>query len=372
MALPMKIRLNPGRRWAFSGIVMVFVLLIVEAMSQVVVSILDEQTSRFNFSKAVDRLTYHQTRMRNYLESYESRRLQLDAEIGWVYASNFRHEEFSSNEIGVRGTRSYAPVPGPGVLRIAAFGDSLVYGTEVDDQSVWSSQLEAMDSNVEVLNYAVGGYGIDQGLLLFERRGTELSPHVFILGIADINYTRILSRYRGFSNENDWPLAKPRFVLTDSGGLDILKIPYPGLDGVKLMADDSSKILELGDMDHFYYPAIWDSPVFDTFALVRIGTVLAKEGWARVRPDGIFVDGFMNSEHEAFQLVVALIRRFEKNVQEAGGAFVLLVYPTRNSDIWGPGQPVYTPLIEGLPNIQIVDVADEISADPRLNPSSPW
>ena len=55
----------------------------------------------------------------------------LDAHLGWRPPPGFSNDREHVNAQGLRSTREYAPVPAPGVLRIAAFGDSFVYGAEV-------------------------------------------------------------------------------------------------------------------------------------------------------------------------------------------------------------------------------------------------
>ena len=60
------------------------------------------------------------------------------------------------NGQGLRSTREYAPKAPPGILRVAVFGDSFVYGNEVSAADVWTTRLEGDRSEREVLNYGGG------------------------------------------------------------------------------------------------------------------------------------------------------------------------------------------------------------------------
>ena len=100
----------------------------------------------------------------------------IDADLGWVTTPGVVSGAYAVNRPGQRATHEYAPQARPGVTRIAAFGDSFVHGDEVTTEQAWPAQLEGLDSDLEVLNYGVTGYGIDQAMLRYEREGARFEP----------------------------------------------------------------------------------------------------------------------------------------------------------------------------------------------------
>ena len=101
-----------------------------------------------------------------------------DPDLGWTIrpsthvAAAGTYQATTSNGRGLRSLREYAPEAPPGVLRVAAFGDSFVHGDEVDDQANWPAVLERSRPDLEVLNFGASGYGPDQALLRWERDGS--------------------------------------------------------------------------------------------------------------------------------------------------------------------------------------------------------
>jgi hypothetical protein len=155
----------------------VLVLLCLELGSCAAIPLLERATD-LRFRPVGERLAAQTEALRRLLDAQGATLLQLDGEIGWTYAASRRAGVYSSNSQGLRGTREYAPAPPAGVLRIAAFGDSFVHGNEVADDAAWGARLEQLGPGVELLNHGVGGYGTDQALLLFRRRGQELHPAI--------------------------------------------------------------------------------------------------------------------------------------------------------------------------------------------------
>ena len=66
--------------------------------------------------------------------------------------------------------------------RVAIVGDSFTFGLGVPFESSWGAQLEnSMTNTVEVLNFGVNGYGIDQAYLRYTRDAKPLHPEMVIL-----------------------------------------------------------------------------------------------------------------------------------------------------------------------------------------------
>ena len=84
---------------------------------------------------------------------------------GWLW--RLEPMEHGANEYGYRGP-ARAPEKPEGVFRIAALGDSFVYGQGVPANDAVSAQLERKLSDqlpgVEVLNFGVPGYNMEEYL----------------------------------------------------------------------------------------------------------------------------------------------------------------------------------------------------------------
>lgn len=89
------------------------------------------------------------------------------------------------NEHGFRGP--VVPIAHrPGVVRIAALGDSHTFGHGVADDETWPAVLErTLDgaaTPVEVMNCGVNGYDADQVFALLEKRVLDWNPDLVVYG----------------------------------------------------------------------------------------------------------------------------------------------------------------------------------------------
>ncbi len=175
-----------------------------------------------------------------------------------------KDSRFDFRPLGLRGRREYSSKAAADAVRVGAFGDSFVFGSEVGNDDVWSAQAERSEPGLEVLNYGVGGYGTDQALMLYRSRGQELEP----------GSRRVL--------------ADPRLAL------------------------------EAGTDDE----------------------------------------------------LVTLVQSFAREVESAGDSFIFVIFPGRAEDIWSSARRPYAPLIEALPEITILDLADPLRLDPELTPAT--
>ena len=153
-----------------------------------------------------------------------------DPLLGWVLGPSRQSRNglyFSSVE-GIRSIR-------PGVeLRselsecvIALVGDSYTFGEVVRFEDTWAHQLQlSLNSKCQILNFGVGGYGIDQMYLRYRRDVQPWNPQLVILSFIDHDLLRTLSVYAFLLfPEGVEPWVKPRFTLNDSGQLNIINAP---------------------------------------------------------------------------------------------------------------------------------------------------
>jgi hypothetical protein len=176
-----------------------------------------------------------------------------------------------------------------------------------------------------------------------------------------------VNRYRRFLSAGELALFKPRFQLDVAGGLTLLPNPFPDREALQSLLENPRSVLAAAPGDWFFEPAVWQNPLFDRVAAVRLLAEVTSRVWrARLRPNRLYRDGKMNVDSEAFRVLVKLIARFQDRVEESGNRFLLLIFPGRDTDIWGKGVPAYAPLVEALPNTWIVELGPQMADDPAL------
>ncbi len=134
---------------------------------------------------------------------------------------NFPQAIVHTNAAGFRGTREYDLQKPAGVIRIAALGDSFVFGFGVQDTEAFSALLEADGGKREVLNLGVPGYGIDQIYLSYREIAKKYHPDIVLIGVFPEDFWRAT---RSFADSGH---VKPYFSLSKKGALVLHNVPVP-------------------------------------------------------------------------------------------------------------------------------------------------
>ncbi len=124
--------------------------------------------------------------LQSFLDARGARHVKQDPVLGWTNRSEV-------NAAGMRDDREYEPFPSPGMLRIAAFGDSFTFDAGVELHDSWAKQVAEIRPTLEVLNYGVGAYGLDQAYLRYLRHGTSYHPDVVFIGYMSENIARCVN-----------------------------------------------------------------------------------------------------------------------------------------------------------------------------------
>jgi hypothetical protein len=153
-----------------------------------------------------------------------------DRELGWTVGPNRQTRDglyFSSAE-GLRSARPNVRLADQAHrARVALIGDSNAFSFEVPFEESWGHHLQQiLGEDVQVLNFGVDGYGIDQIYLRYLRDVRPWNPSVVLVGFIGHDLKRTLAVYPFVSF--DWPgyFVKPRFGLV-SGQLKLLNVPLP-------------------------------------------------------------------------------------------------------------------------------------------------
>ena len=292
-----------------------------------------------------------------------------DPVLGWTVRPNARRDSVRVNSQGIRGDREYSPRPAAGTVRVSAFGDSFTFGVDVENGQTWEAQLNRSDPSIEVLNFGVPAYGVDQAYLRYLADGLRFKSDIVVIGFMSENIFRHVNVFRPFYSGayRDSVFPKPRFTVKD-GQLVLLKNPLPATEDLKrFLQDDANVLRELGEHD-YYYQVGYRRGSLDVSPFLRFLKV-TRHGLS-VRRDSIVTGGFYNPQSEAFMVTVRILEEFYRSVRDNGALPVILIYPDQpdlSTQLSG-GRRKYEPLLQvlrarGLRHIDALDAF--VASDPH-------
>ncbi len=256
---------------------------------------------------------------------------RYDALLGWKPNS-----QMSSlyNEQAILNTKKvFTDKPEDGVLRIALFGDSMTRSSGKGIEKSWGYLLEKsmtnLGYNIEVMNFGVGGYGIDQAYLRWEIEGKKYSPHVVIFGFYPMDIGRCLEVHKlknwGLLGEGIF-FSKPRFIYID----DKLKlINYPTIT-IKNLSDNNKSF---DDLPYIEYDTIYVENKMDyeknfwrsSYLLSFIEANLANNRFTQTSYHRY--DAYYDLEKEGAKVTLEIIKRFQQSVHEEHASFFTVLIP---------------------------------------------
>ena len=232
------------------------------------------------------------------------------------------------NSQGIRSPISaFASHPVEGVLRIALFGDFFTHGDDVPYEhsfgAILDRSLNEAGIAAEVLNFGVGGYGIDQALLRFQQHGASFAPHLVVPGFQPENLKRNLNLLRPlYDPRSGLPFAKPRFLLTDRG-ISLINVPVlPPGRMVATMRDFDA--WEMRPHEYFYDPADFHGSWWQHSKLLATAydlKVNREDRWLLKRI-------IFREKSEEQGLGWAIIQAFDMEVSATGARFMIVHLPS--------------------------------------------
>ena len=316
-------------------------------------------------------------RAQEYLAGARRGRDEVDSILGWHYRAAYVNGGDRINAQQLRSLREYERRPRQSVVRVAAFGDSFVYGNEVDTKDAWPSAAERIYPNLEVLNYGVGGYGDDQAYLRFAEEGLAFSPSVVVLGFTPDDMRRLTNVYRRFIDEREFTWTKPRFFLTNGGTLRYVPPPLRDRAGLARLATDPRMALGFGEFDQWFDRSAYENPLYDYSATVRLLTVVWSRFYNRfIDRNRLLAGSEFNPSSEAFRLQLAISAKFVHEAQRAGTMPLLLMLPDHFSiqQARRGRRYVYAGLVDSLRarGLTVIDPMSEFLARARDTAPEAW
>ena len=160
--------------------------------------------------------------------------------LGWVPKSNLSitnsiGQTYTTNSRGFRSRHEFERRPDR--YTVLVVGDSFTYGSWADDTEVWPALLESLDTEINLLNFGVAGYGVDQMSLMLEMQIEEFEPDLVIVAFISDDLHRSTLRFRDY-----W---KPMYVIQDDN-LVLTNTPVPELaEGVTRAQENVRQIHRL-------------------------------------------------------------------------------------------------------------------------------
>ena len=282
-------------------------------------------------------------RIEEHLQHQDHASVIYDSATGWSYKPGAARQDgsFSINGAGIRSAREFDLTPPVNTLRIAAFGDSFTAGDDVADDETWSSQLErllvANGIAAEVLNFGVGGYGMDQALLKWRHHGIQFQPHIVIFGLQPENLKRNVNVFRQLLDPSRYtlPFSKPRFALNEVALALLNSPPLPPEQLPEVFENFGQHPLARHE---FHYRSR------ETAAHWWTSSRLAALLYALLKRDEER-PGYYAAETEGGQLGKAIVDAFADSVARADATFVVAHLPLQShlrryhSDLPPPDPP---------------------------------
>jgi hypothetical protein len=201
---------------------------------------------------------------------------------------------------------------------IALVGNSFTFGDEVSWEETWGYRIDQwLGPEVQVLNFGVPGYGLNQAYLRYEKDVRPWKPQVVIFGFISPNLTRTMRVYPFLSVKWDIPFSEPRFDVRD-GALTNLN-PTP-LSPEAIFAKKSIQKLPLLTYDPGYVPREWQRRWYHTSYLVRL-LVSVFPAWSTERPE--------TSEEMLLVINGEILKSFMQKVQQDGAIPFVVYFPIR-------------------------------------------
>jgi lysophospholipase L1-like esterase len=277
-------------------------------------------------------------RLQELIQYGEINSWKPSAALGWTSSPNrcVTPDHICQNGRGLRGRREYAELPAPGAIRIAAFGDSFTWGCcGLEDEEIWTARLEHMDPRLEVLNFGVSSYGVDQAYLRYSTEAAWAHPDIVLIDYMPENILRSVNVFRPFLYPDEGnPLSKPRFAFA---GNELTEIPNPLRtieDYRRLLEHEDDVLPRLGEHDDFYRKTIRATPL-DALGLVRV-LQLTRQQLSYHPSQGTGCPGStlcpnIYRDSAAFRILTATIERFHGDAMRRGQAPVVVILPDLES-----------------------------------------
>ena len=310
----------------------------------------------------------------------ESNYIEFDPTLGWTNKANGEKKSacssrtMKSNSSGIRSDREYDLVPPADVIRIAAFGDSFTHCEDVENNETWEANMESLNKGLEVLNFGVAGYGLDQAYLRYLKDGLKYKPDIVLIGFMTEDILRHPNNFRPFVNRTTHlPLSKPRYLIKDDG-LVLMPNPISKLEDYRILLDNTPAFLNNLGANDYYYSNSYKSSPFDVSPTVRLIKLAAAEIKKFIVTYTNSGNGYNNQKSESYIITLRIFDAFYNEAIKNNSIPIILIFPSHD-DIFrykNYNTKIYSPLLTyfdstGYKYIDLTDVLSENEEDKAWN-----
>ena len=265
---------------------------------------------------------------RKMKDSPEKVNYLYDSRLGWVGNPAYKLGKYRNvQSIRAKADRVFPKQPEEGKFRIALFGDSFTQSSNVTIEESWGYLLEQKlrkaGMNAEVLNFGVGGYGIDQAYLRWKVEGKDYDPHLVILGFYPVD----VKRGTRIFNSSGMPFSKPCFVMKNDT-IELVNSPTVPIENMV----EEIKMLpasELGLKDVYLSENIedyqWRWWRFSSF-LSLLEANLRQNRFTNTSPR--FLEEYYDVEKYPAKLALKIVETFKNGAEKANSKFMVVYMPS--------------------------------------------
>jgi hypothetical protein len=217
-----------------------------------------------------------------------------------------------NNELGARSSRPISPDVPPGHKRVLIFGESFAAGSRVPQEDAWPDVMDQSDNGLEVINFAVDGYGMGQSFLRFQTLQSRLNfDAVVLMFVPSDDLWRDINTVRAFADPQWHGPPMPRFIIQD----DRLELIHYR----ESIASEQSLWKHAALYDDFYCVP-WDSSWW------IVGKV-AVTAYCNLKAQRMLLH-IKSPASAAMNLSRKIFAAMEAEVAASGALFLLVILPT--------------------------------------------
>jgi hypothetical protein len=270
--------------------------------------------------------------------------------LGWTIKPDGTTKLYQANSLGFRGSREYSIQPIKGKHRISTFGDSFTHGNDVNNEETWQTYMEGLDSNREVLNLGVGGYGLDQAYLRYLQDGRQYQADIVFIGFMSENIFRNVNTFRPFYYPNTkLPLAKPRFEVKGDK-LRLIPNQMQSLqDYENLLQNPQETLSKLGAKDFYYRKNIMPD-FLDWSPSAKLINLFMQRVSYQLSKKKIVANNLYSETSEAFIVTKLIFDKFYNAVINDKATPLIIIFPNSQDvqNFQNGKRTKYSPLLKYL------------------------
>ena len=187
--------------------------------------------------------------------------------------------------------------------------------------------LQRSHRQLEVLNFGVPGYGLDQAYLRFKKSGTLYQANIVFIGFMSGDIFRGVNRYRPFFQANTGlPLAKPRFIM-QRDKLHLIENPLASASDYQALMDNPHTWLPVLGRRDYYYQGKYRKGPLDFLSSVRLTKATAYKLAPIWDQSAILRKGRYNEASEAYQVTIKTFDKFVDDVRAIQAKPIIVIFP---------------------------------------------